>query len=288
MKKTFRGFTLIELAIVIFAISVLTGIIVPNLQQYIEQAEKATDYANAALLYDDMSLVIASDDDAYFSFYSDGNRSAQIPVYTTVTLKNGEKFSYWKRGTGYAYIVTRCSGVDGAQAYAFSQKQGQGWEAEQVANQVLKDDGKTQDAWNAVHSPWYNTVNKKDYTIYTWEPIDGGKYGNLDNKNKGMVSSTLQKAVEDGTDKGAYFTFMLSQKMDMPVWGDSDADYSKTHFPMRYHKGTGKDENSKYVWNWMICYDKDSYEPVIYAGNGQINCDRQVYPDVTAEEVLDW
>ena len=82
------------MAIVVFSISVLTGILVPNLQHYIVQAQKATDYSNGALIYDAVSLVIASDDDAYYSFYNQngGNRTAQVPE--RVEKKIGDE-TYW-------------------------------------------------------------------------------------------------------------------------------------------------------------------------------------------------
>lgn len=295
MKKTLKGFTLIELGIVVFAISVLTGIIVPYLQNYIVQAEKATDYANAALLYDDVSLVIASDDDAYFSFYNDngGNRTAQLPQRKSYTDPVTKKTVwYWDKNSSNGHktsIVTRCSGVDAAQEYALAKKMDMLY-GRKYSNGT---------DWSGLHDPFYNGNNKGKYTLYTWEPVCGNNDGD---KVKAMQPAELMKRVKNGTDQGEYFTKMLSEKMDMPVWGDAKADKSKSHFRMRYtggHKYTQEDgkpdlSNDMYAWEWMITIDKDSktgegtFEPRIWRGNGQMTLVDSIYPPQTQQkEVLD-
>jgi type II secretory pathway pseudopilin PulG len=310
MKKTFRGFTLIELAIVVFSISVLTGILVPNLQNYITQAEKATDYANGALLYDNIALIIASDDDAYFSFYNinDGgaSRSAQMPELKTTWVDidgdgKKEEVEYWHKGSKQTQIITRCSGVDASTAYLLAKKQNMGYDS---------DSSKYGDKWSGLHDPWYNTAQKGKNVLYTWEPVSSKNCGNLDSKNSSMNRATLSKRVKNGEEYGEYFVMQLSVKMSMPVWGDKyyggnesgdgnpkngNVDYSKSHFKMRYTKGQPRAEGYKntyasndYAWEWMIAYDPESYDPIIYAGNGQTNLVRQIYPDVSAETVLDW
>jgi len=289
MKKTFRGFTLIELAIVVFSISVLTGILVPNLQHYIIQAQKATDFANGALIYDSVSLVIASDDDAYYSFYNQngGSRTAQVPERVEKNI-GGETYWVWSKTNKKTTIVTRCSGVDAQQEYYLAKKM----------DMMYGRQGATSGEWSGLHDPFYNGNNKGKYTLYTWEPVCGNNDGD---KVKAMQPAELMKRVKNGTDQGEYFTKMLSEKMEMPVWGDPQADKSKTHLTMRYTGGkayvqdkTGQDKNRKadvsrdmYAWEWMITVD-DNYEPVIYRGNGQTTLIDRVYPSVDYNEALDW
>jgi type II secretory pathway pseudopilin PulG len=307
MKKTFRGFTLIELGIVVFAISVLTGIIVPNLQDYITQAEKATDYANAALLYDNVSLIIASDDDAYFSFFNDrgGGRTAQVPVRKPI--KKGDEIIgwYWDKSSGNkTTIVTRCSGVDATQEYALAKKMdmmyGRTGEASKYGGN-----------WSGLHDPWWNDNNAKGRnTLYTWEPVEGG---NNNDKVNLMDRNKIREKVKNGTDEGEYFTMLLSLKMDMPVWGDTNyggtvnsrgdsnkekVDTTKTHFRMRYTGGetyiqknkTDKDlSNKSYAWEWMITINEQTYEPQIFRGNGQMTLVDPMYPPQTQQtDALDW
>jgi prepilin-type N-terminal cleavage/methylation domain-containing protein len=90
MKKV-KGFTLIEMGIVIFILSVLTGMIVPRLYAFIKEAEKATDISNGKLLYTATLLVVATDDDVEVSFFNTegagGAYNHKIPQYKTI---NGE------------------------------------------------------------------------------------------------------------------------------------------------------------------------------------------------------
>lgn len=308
MKKL-KAFTLIEMGIVIFIISVLAGIIIPNLTNYIKEAEKATDFANAALLYNDTLLVLMSDDDAYFSFYnimdSDSGRSAQYPVLRTKTVNidgKSQTVEYWEKSSQKTNIVTRCSGVDAAQAYALAKKQNMGYDT----------DSTKYGGWSGLHDPWYNSgADKKGKNVlYTWEPVSGKNCGSLQQKNDSMKRDVLRKRVKEGTEYGEYFTAALSVKMGMPVWGDTyyggtlgrdgnasngKVDYSKSHFRMRYTKGVDRAQgyantyaSTDYAWEWMITYDSNTGMPIIYAGNGQTNLVRPVYPNVSAEEVLAW
>jgi type II secretory pathway pseudopilin PulG len=312
MKKTFRGFTLIELAIVVLGISVLTGLIVPNLQHYIEDAERATDFANAALLYDDLSLVMAADDDAYISFYSggnDGEKTCQYPIHRTkVVTVDGKKVvvEYWDKKSDYkTYIVTRCSGVDASMAMALAKRQGQGYDYQD-------ENG----GWHGLHDPWYDQATEKGkHTLYTWEPVlPGGTYGQ---KKNAMNRTTIANNVKNGTDTSQYFTAALSYKMNMPVWGDDytggsttkygnkdsgdPVDTSKSYFRMRYYKGYKGDKggqtvdgnyvaynytNSDYCWEWMVTFNPDTLEPEIWAGNGQGNLVRKLYPQVDSDKVM--
>jgi Tfp pilus assembly major pilin PilA len=306
MKKTFKGFTLIELAIVVFSISVLTGIIVPNLQRYIIQAQKATDYANGALIYDSVSLVIASDDDAYYSFYNDnnGSRTAQRPDRVQKTYKKAdgttETVWVWQKKDGVpTTVVTRCSGVDVEQEAYLAHKM----------DMMYGREGSASGEWSGLHDPWYDSESNKgkgnadkslQYTLYTWEPV--GISGTAETKNNGMKRDVIRNKVKNGTDQGEYFTMCLSQKMDMPVWGDKEyhgsaVNMKKSYLTMRYTGGKtyvqgvhGKADISRdmYAWEWMITIDTDTYEPAIYRGNGQLNLIDRVYPSVDYNEALDW
>ena len=64
-----KGFTLVELIVVIAIVGVLASILIPTLVGYVEQAKKANDKTIAKTMYDRVQEVLAMDWDAYQSFY---------------------------------------------------------------------------------------------------------------------------------------------------------------------------------------------------------------------------
>lgn len=96
MKK---GFTLVELIVVIAIIGVLAAIIIPTLIGYIRAARLKADIATAKRLYEAVEIVISRDSDAEYSMHAKqhGNRSIK-----TVTVHNGS-------GSDETYEVAICA-----------------------------------------------------------------------------------------------------------------------------------------------------------------------------------
>jgi prepilin-type N-terminal cleavage/methylation domain-containing protein len=63
MKKILnkKGFTLIELIVVILILAILAAILVPSILNYVTQANTARDQANARGLYSELSLILVTD-----------------------------------------------------------------------------------------------------------------------------------------------------------------------------------------------------------------------------------
>ena len=76
MKKTSKkGFTLIELIVVIAIIAVLAAILVPAMIGYIRKANKTSDKSMASTLIKAAAATIAQNDEVEESFYSDASRT---------------------------------------------------------------------------------------------------------------------------------------------------------------------------------------------------------------------
>jgi len=76
-----KGFTLVELIVVIAIIGVLAGILVPSLVGYVNKARRRTDAANAKRLYEDLQLILISDGEQYDG--KDGKETAYHSFFRT-------------------------------------------------------------------------------------------------------------------------------------------------------------------------------------------------------------
>jgi len=272
MKKTLKGFTLIELGIVIFSLSILTSIIVPNLQRYIEEAEIATDVANAKIVYEACMLTVSTDDDVYRSAFNQGGSNPGVykekidPV--TGEVIGYERVSHGKTVTGSdgssinvgdnraMVIVTRCDGVDGAQRKAY---------------EAQDKNGKTYD---------FHGLGE---CIYTWENVTDS--GSLSNKGD---------LIRKNTNGHQRFTVALCENMNMPIMGDeyeggtytakrtsgTKVHKDRTYLRMRYirhkmaptsgNKGSnGQTYDPRNAYRWFVTYDVNDLSFHIVSGTGQ-------------------
>lgn len=73
MKRKFRGFTLIEVIVVIAIIGVLAAILVPSMIGYIRKSKRTNDVSSARRTYNITMEIVVEDDELALSFYSEGN-----------------------------------------------------------------------------------------------------------------------------------------------------------------------------------------------------------------------
>lgn len=101
MKR--KGFTLIELIVILAIIAVLGLMLVPSLMGYIDLAKKKATVENGRTIYMSAMLALTTDEDACASFYTpQGNwvayeSTADGCVINTTTKYNGVSSTYSKR-----------------------------------------------------------------------------------------------------------------------------------------------------------------------------------------------
>lgn len=99
MKKA-KGFTLIELIVVIGIITVLGCLIVPNLTQHIYNAQRRADVQNARMTYEALMMVMATED-MDENFFVDRDKSTWLPVTVNDGTDSEESYSVYTVARAY-------------------------------------------------------------------------------------------------------------------------------------------------------------------------------------------
>ena len=96
-----KGFTLVEMIVVIAIIGVLAGLLVPTLLGYVRKARRIADIATAKVIYEDVENIILCDDDARKS-YEDILKSSAIKA------GSGEGWYAFDPQTDERYELVEC------------------------------------------------------------------------------------------------------------------------------------------------------------------------------------
>ena len=96
IKKNNKGFSLVELIIVVLIIAIIAVVLAPQVVKYVGQARINTDKNNAAEIKSAVQVAVA-DYEAHGYGYNDNLRAAPTEYYLTPN-KNGKPGTGWVRG----------------------------------------------------------------------------------------------------------------------------------------------------------------------------------------------
>lgn len=128
MKKNNKGFSLVELIIVIAIMAILAGALAPALIKYINKSRRSTDVQNADSLRTALQTALSDPDAADAS----AANSTTVQAASTITSGNADKFlSEVYTIVGSASLKTKYAPKGGP-----ASNQGFGFKVDQATNQV--------------------------------------------------------------------------------------------------------------------------------------------------------
>ena len=182
-KKKQKGFTLIELIVVIAIIGVLAAILVPSMIGYVKKSKRTADVANAKQIHTDIVSLLLENDEARSSFYDpNGSGSGGITMHDaqldsdyqlvlTMRIDGGPGVSTHN----YNWVGVRNETQDAAAAFNTRLGYASGQNDIKVPIRLVEQDGQKLNQWMIGYrknSPdtieiWVGSANQPLICLYT-------------------------------------------------------------------------------------------------------------------------
>lgn len=229
MKKSNKGFTLVELIVVLVVLAILAAILSPALIGYIDQARSKRYLANAKTLTDAAQAMLtyqyAQNDEVPV-----GN--AVIPGYTgSFRSDNGDQDI---SNSEFAKEVLKLAGLPDGTPYCFMIAVGSNWGVETRSAVVPKTDISEADKYTIYYAFYVESENAKPWYFYngTWTTTNP-RYNAGADKKKGIIDG--YNYIQEGDLKGLRIQYYLI--------------VNQTGKNM--YTGSSNDPNGTNIWGWM-------------------------------------
>jgi len=161
-----KGFTLVELIVVIAIIGILSSILVPSIMGYVNLARKKATVSNAKVIYDAVAINLATDDEVYDAFYYYSKQNAKK---NKVSVGCGTMFE--ATADGVAVKDTTSKGYDNGKAKKYQNYVKLSNPSHYLFTVVARVDGKSHKYGGGYAvSHIYNTFSNSDpqgkYTLF--------------------------------------------------------------------------------------------------------------------------
>jgi len=202
-----KGFTLIELIVVIAIIGVLAGILVPSLIGYVKRAQKKADVANARQIYNDISAVLYTDDNKYYCYSVGGSKvdhywTPYESFYSKEVYNVGSVASYSSGNAGSAHLRRTINTPDGVKT------------CELTVKCILDGTGGTKQQWNV----WKNGNTELLAFTEALNKLEFDNNSNNTNKNAVFNAKIQARTSDEGTLNRWFICYQNGSPDDIEIW----------------------------------------------------------------------
>ena len=163
--KHIKGFTLVEIIVVISIIAVLAAILVPAMVGFVRRANIKSDIAHAKKIYTDVLTLLVTDDELNSAFYA----------YTTSNVSKDKITVHTSGGTEH-YKLTIVTYMDGTrhndqQWYTWSGCSNEEGDFQTALNDMYGNTGKNASDYRSISVPMkakHMDFNGKRYNVTRW------------------------------------------------------------------------------------------------------------------------
>ena len=232
-KLNNKGFSLVELIIVIAIMAILVAIVVPNFIGYLDKARKARDLEMARVLGTALERVLALDDPALKNWQAVGTKGKHEVEYELIDPQTGAKYRVYNM---FEWTLTQKGDITGGASANF--RNGKLRDAHRNGSNG-GGAGLYADLWNAYVdelAQYDINIFYRKYSICQYRIVK-----RADNGNPEVWVCGIEKSTEDGEGRGVHMYYRL--------WPNYDPEYMVNKAPTQKNTTWTDKDGEHGGWN---------------------------------------